>query len=156
LEDSCLSEGVVAMMTKEDIERLDDQGIAAWNDHDAEAWAALFADDAVLIDWTNPEQMRGKDGARGLFGAWVGAFPDMKVEVVSRVVGDDGIAAEVRFSGTNTGSMNMGGMEVPPTNKAVTARGAYIARFQGGTITEFRALPDAAGMMMQLGFMPQM
>jgi steroid delta-isomerase-like uncharacterized protein len=144
------------MMTKEELERLDDQGIAAWNDHDAEAWAALFADDAVVSDWTNPEAMRGKDGARSLFTAWVGAFPDMKVEVVSRVVGDDAVAAEVRFNGTNTGSMNMGGMDVPPTNKSVMGRGAYIARARNGAITEFRALPDAAGMMMQLGFGPQM
>ena len=44
----------------------------------------------------------------------------------------------------------------PPTNKAVTGRGSYIARFRDGKVVEFRSHPDVAGLMMQLGFMPPM
>jgi hypothetical protein len=38
----------------------------------------------------------------------------------------------------------------------VVGRGSYIAKIQGGKIIEFRSHPDVAGLMMQLGFMPQM
>jgi hypothetical protein len=31
-------------MSREEIERLDDQGMAAWDGHDAEGFANLFAD----------------------------------------------------------------------------------------------------------------
>jgi steroid delta-isomerase-like uncharacterized protein len=143
-------------MSKEELERLDDQGMAAWNDHDAEAFLSLFADDFVWYDWTVPEPIRDKEGARQYFNSWVTAFPDMRIKVTNRVVGDDAVASEVEFTGTNTGPMIMGGKEIPPTNKPVTGHGTYIARVRGGKVVEFSSHPDVAGMMMQLGFMPQM
>lgn len=143
-------------MSREDLERLDDQGMSAWDDHDAEAFVSLFADEFVLYDWTLPEPIRDKGEARQYFNAWMTAFPDMRVKQTSRVVGDDAVAAEVQFDGTNSGPMVMAGNEIPPTNKTVTGRGSYIARVRGGKIIEMSAHPDVAGMMMQLGFMPQM
>jgi hypothetical protein len=45
-------------------------------------------------------------------------------------------------------------MEMPPTNKTIQGRGTYFVRVNDdGRIVEFRAHPDAAGMMMQLGLM---
>lgn len=143
-------------MSREDLERLDDQGMSAWDDHDAEAFVSLFADEFVLHDWTLPEPIRDREEARQYFNAWMTAFPDMRVKQTSRVVGDDAVAAEVQFDGTNSGPMVMAGNEIPPTNKTVTGRGSYIARVRGGKIIEMSAHPDVAGMMMQLGFMPQM
>jgi predicted ester cyclase len=143
-------------MSKEELERLDDQGMSAWDAHDAEAFIGLFADDFVLYDWTLPEPIRDKDGVRRYFNAWMTAFPDMQVKQTSRVVGEDAVAAEIEFRGTNTGPMVMAGNEIPPTSKAVTGRGSYIAHVRGGKVVEFSAHPDAAGIMMQLGLMPQM
>jgi steroid delta-isomerase-like uncharacterized protein len=143
-------------VSKEELERLDDQGIAAWNDHDADAFLNLLADDFVWYDWTQPEPIRDRDGARQYFNSWVTAFPDMQIKVVNRVIGDDAVAAELEFAGTNTGPMSMGGNQIPPTNKTVAGRGTYIVRFRGGKVVEFSTHPDVAGLMMQLGFMPQM
>jgi len=143
-------------MSREELEQLDDQGMAAWDQHDADAFVALQADDFVWSDWTLPEPIRDKDGARNYFNSGVTAFPDMKVKQVSRVVGDDAVAAEIEFTGTNTGPMVMGGMEMPPTNRSVVGRGSYIGRVKDGKIIEFKSHPDAAGMMMQLGLMPAM
>lgn len=52
-------------------------------------------------------------------------------------------------------------MEFSPTAELaktieVTGHGTYIVRFRGGKVIEFSSHPDVAGMMMQLGFMPQM
>ena len=143
-------------MSREELERIDDQGIAAWNDHDTDGWVGLLADDFVIYDWTVADPIRDKEGARKYFDAWKTAFPDMQVKQTNRVVGDDAVASEIEFIGTNTGPMNMGGMEMPPTNKAVTGRGTYFARIRGGKVVEFSAHPDAAGIMVQLGLMPGM
>jgi steroid delta-isomerase-like uncharacterized protein len=143
-------------MSKEELERLDDQGMAAWEKHDADAWVDLFADDFVWHDWTTPEPIRDKEGARQYFNSWMTAFPDFRVKTVTRVVSEDGIASEVEFTGTNTGPLAMAGAELPPTNKTVTGRGSYMAWVRNGKIVEFRSHPDAAGMMMQLGMMPAM
>jgi steroid delta-isomerase-like uncharacterized protein len=142
-------------VSKEELERLDDQGMSAWDNHDGNAWVDLFADDFVWHDWTTPEPIRDKEGALKYFNGWMQAFPDMRVTTVDRVIGEDAVAAEIEFSGTNTGPLVMGGMEMPATNQSVTGRGSYIARVRDGKIIEFRSHPDAAGMMMQLGLMPQ-
>lgn len=143
-------------MSKKDLERLDEQGLSAWDAHDADAFVSLLVDDFVWHNWTQPEPIRDKNSAKQYFSSWVTAFPDLKTVRVTRVVGDDAIATEIEWTGTNTGPMLMGGNEIPPTNKSVMGRGSYIARVKGGKIIEFRSHPDVAGMMMQLGFMPQM
>jgi steroid delta-isomerase-like uncharacterized protein len=141
-------------MSREEIERLDEQSLAAWDSHDPDAFVSMLADDFVWYDWTVPEPMRDREAATRYFNGWVTAFPDMKTTSVSRVVGDDAVATEIEWTGTNTGPMVMGGNQIPPTNKSVTGRGTYFARFRDGKVVEFRSHPDVAGVMMQLGMMP--
>ena len=143
-------------MSKEDIERIDDRGMAAWDAGDGQAFADLFAHDFVVTDTTVPEPIRSRDGVVAYVQAWNTAFPDMSVKQTNRVIGEDSVAAEVEFQATNTGPMVMGGMEMPATGKSVIGRGAYFARIRDGKVVEFSAHPDAAGMMMQLGLMPPM
>jgi len=141
-------------MTKDELKRIDDQGLAAWDKHDAEAFASLLADDFVWYDWTTPQPMRDKKAAKEYFNSWMTAFPDLHTKRVSQVIGDDAVASELEFEGTNTGPMNMGGQTMPATKKKVTGHGSYFARVRNGKIVEFRSHPDIAGMMMQLGMMP--
>ena len=143
-------------MSREEIERLDDEGMAAWDGHDAEAFANLFAEGFVVNDVAMPEPITTRDGVRQYAQGWFTAFPDMSIKQTNRVVGDDTVAAEVQFTGTNTGPMMMAGKEIPPTGKSVISKGVYFARARDGKIVEFNGYPDIAGMMMQLGFMPQM
>jgi steroid delta-isomerase-like uncharacterized protein len=143
-------------MNREELERLDDAGMAAWSDHDANAFMDLFADGFVWTDWTMPEPIKTREEGIAYFKAWMTAFPDMQVKTTNRVIGEDAVASEVSWSGTNTGPMSMGGMEIPATNKTAMGRGAYIARAKDGKIVEFNTFPDAAGVMMQLGLMPEM
>jgi hypothetical protein len=50
-------------MSREEIERLDDQGMAAWDGHDAEGFANLFADKFAVNDVAMPEPITTKDGS---------------------------------------------------------------------------------------------
>lgn len=143
-------------MSKQQLEQLDDQGLAAWDAHDGDAFLSLLADDFVWYDWTLPEPMRDKEAARAYFDSWGTAFPDMKTTMTSRIIGDGAIATELEYTGTNTGPMAMGDNEIPPTGKSIRGRGAYMARVRDGKIVEFRTHPDLAGVMMQLGLMPDM
>jgi len=144
------------LMAREELESLDDRGMAAWGAHDAAAFADLFADTFVLNDPAIPDPITTRDGARAYAQGWFTAFPDMNVKQTNRVVGDDAVAGEVEFTGTNTGPMVMAGREIPPTGKTVIGRGSYFVRVKDGRVVEFNSHPDIAGMMMQLGFMPQM
>lgn len=143
-------------MTKDELKRIDDQGLAAWDKHDGDAFVNMLADDFVWYDWATPQPIRDKQAAKAFFDAWMTAFPDMHTRRINQVVGDDAVASELEFTGTNTGPMSMGGQSIPPTQKKVTGRGDYFARIRDGKIVEFRTHSDVAGLMTQMGMMPTM
>jgi steroid delta-isomerase-like uncharacterized protein len=142
-------------MLKHEIERLNDLGLAAWNQHDPDAFVELLSDDFVIYDWTLPGPIRSKDEARKYMQDTLTAFPDMSMEAVVTLLGDDHVVCEVEWTGTNSGPLEVvPGSVLPATGRSVNGHGSYIARVRGGKIYEFRAYLDAAGMMMQLGLIP--
>lgn len=143
------------MSVQENI-RLDEEFIAAWNAHDPDRAVALLSDDVVWKDVGSPEPIHGKAAARQYLQSWFTAFPDLKAVVKNRVVAEDQVAAEVGFTGTNTGPLQMaaGAPAIPATGKKVTGQGTYFVRIQNGKGVEVHSYPDAAGLMMQLGLMP--
>jgi steroid delta-isomerase-like uncharacterized protein len=141
-------------MEREELERIDDIGMEAWNNQDIDGFLAQFGDEFVWNDLTVPEPMTTREQARQYMQGWFTAFPDMRATVVNRVVGENAVAAELQFTGTNTGPLRMGGMEIPATGKSVVGRGSYFVKVgEDGKATEFSSHPDAAGMMAQLGLL---
>lgn len=137
--------------------RLDEEFMSTWNTHDPNRAVALLSDDITWVDVASPERMRSKDAIRQYMQSWFTAFPDMKATTKNRVVMEDQVACEVEFTGTNTGPMQMGAgaPTIQPTGKKITGKGVYFLRFKNGKICEAHTYPDIAGMMMQLGLMPQ-
>jgi steroid delta-isomerase-like uncharacterized protein len=138
-------------MNKDELIALDDRGIGAWDTHDVDSFAAMFADDFVYTDDTVEGTMTSLDQVREYMSGLFTAFPDMRVQELNRVIGDEALAAEVEFTGTNSGPLRMGGMELPATGRQITSHGTYFARAEDGKITEFHAHPNAAKMMIKLG-----
>lgn len=141
-------------MLIEEVRQLDERGMAAWDQHKADDFADMFADDFTLSDVTLPAALHSTDQVRQYMETWFTAFPDMHVRSINRVVSEDAVAAEVEFTGTNTGPFVVGGMEMPATGKSVTGTGTYFVSVRDGKITSFSSHPDVAGMMVQLGMMP--
>jgi steroid delta-isomerase-like uncharacterized protein len=143
-------------MSVQDNLKLDEEEIAAWNAHDVERAVAIFPDDVVWHDVGNPQAFNGKDGIRQYLQSWFSAFPDIKITVKNRVVTEDQVAAEIHFSGTNNGALQLapGVPALPATGRKVSGKGTYFVRFRNGKPVEVHTYPDAAGMMMQLISMP--
>ena len=143
-------------MSVEDVIRLDDRGLRAWDQHDIEGFIGLFDDNAEWADVSMPQPMRGKEAFRQYMQVWFTAFPDMKVRMVNRVVSEDAVATEVAFDGTHNGPLQgpPGTTAIPPTGKKVNGKGVYFAKVRNGKIVEYRSFPDMAGTLMQLGLMP--
>jgi steroid delta-isomerase-like uncharacterized protein len=121
---------------------------------DAAAFTALLADEFTFSDVMAPEAFVGREQVQAYMEGWFTAFPDMRAKTTNRVVTEDQVAAEVEFTGTNTGPLRMGAQEVPATGKPVTGTGTYFASVKDGKFVSFRVYPDVASMMGQLGLMP--
>lgn len=143
-------------MSIQDNLRLDDEEIAAWNAHNAERAAEIFPNDVVWNDISSPQPLQGRDAVRQHLQSWFTAFPDLKITVKNRVVTDEQLAAELEFTGTNSGPLQLapGAPAIPATGRTVHGKGTYFVRFDNGQPVEVHSYPDAAGMMMQLGLMP--
>ena len=143
-------------MSVQENTRLDEEFIAAWNAHDADRALALLSEDVVWQDVASPEPMHGKAAIRPYLQGWFTAFPDLNARVKNRVVTEDQVAAEVEFTGTNSGPLQMapGAPAIPATGKKVTGQGTYFVRIRNGKGVAVHSYPDGAGMMMQLGLIP--
>ena len=144
-------------MSIQDNLKLDEENIAAWNAHDIDRFLAIVSDDIVWHDVGKPQPYKGKEAVRQYMQGWFSAFPDIKITVKNRLITEDQVAAEVEFTGTNTGPLELapGAPLIPATGKQVTGKGTYFVRIKNGKAVEVHTYPDAAGMMMQLGLMPK-
>jgi predicted ester cyclase len=141
-------------MGANDILRLHEETVDSWNRHDPKKFVSYIDEGVVWNDTSTPEPIRGKAGAEEFLNKWITAFPDFKMRTLSTVISEDKIAAELEFSGTNTGPLKVGDQpEIPATNRKVVNRGCVFSKVKNGKFIEVRTYPDLAGMMMQLGLL---
>lgn len=110
----------------------------------------LFAADVVVHDPFMGE-VRGIEAYRQLTAFFQNAFPGHKTKLdVTIAEGDYVVVYHTHFA-TQNGEF----MGLPPTGKQVVVPGLEMYRFQNGKIAEFWRHDDDAGLMRQLGLIPQ-
>ena len=128
--------------------------VAALNRHDAEAFTAFYAPDALIHDPQHPEPLKGRDAIRQDIADFIGAFPDLVFTLKTAVESGDTVAFEGTGTGTQKGPMAGPAGEIPATNRPMEVRFAAFLRVNDqGLIAEERRYFDMAGMMQQLGMM---
>lgn len=127
---------------------VNDRTYAAWNAHDAEAVAAVFAEDAVAREVGSPMEVRGRDGVRARAEALLAAFPDFRLERVELVIDGDRHADRWILTGTHLGDL----YGIPPTGRAVRIEGATFTRVgPDGLVIEDYHFSNMAALLAQLG-----
>jgi steroid delta-isomerase-like uncharacterized protein len=126
---------------------VNDRTYAAWNAHDPDAVAAVFAEHAVSRDAGNPEERRGRAAIRDRAAAILGAFPDFWLERLELVVEGDRHADRWAATGTHDGGL----FGMAPTGRRVRVEGATFSRLgSDGLVVEDTHFWDVAGLMTQL------
>lgn len=118
----------------------------AFNNHDPEAVAVLFAGGGKYVDSAVSSGVKGKalkDYLRGHYAA----FPDARYRLIRNVADRAGLAAcEWQFKGTNTGPFG----DLPPSNRAVVVPGASILQVKAGKIVWLHGYYDRRLLLKQL------
>ena len=124
----------------------------AFNRRDHQAFAALYAVDAIVRDPIYPQPLTGRDAIEQDMVDFFRAFSDARF-TVGRVL-EDGqtVAGEFSISGTHTGPLALPDGEIPATGKPLTFEGAAFSLFNAqGEIVEEHRYYDLAGQLAQLG-----
>lgn len=128
------------------------RAIEAFNRHDADAFAALYADNATAIDPQYERPLQGKEQIRKDIADFFVAFPDARATVEALVTQGDRAAFEVEVTGTHRGPLVTPAGDVPATHRPVSMRGGRFIRVDArGRITECNRYFDIAAIMQQLG-----
>jgi carboxymethylenebutenolidase len=96
----------------------------------------------------------GRDGVRSFYrDHLVGKFfpPDVKMESVSRTVGDSQIVEEIFITFTHTTPIDWLMPGVPPTGKPVAMAVAVVVGFKDGKISHEHIYWDQASVLVQVG-----
>jgi predicted ester cyclase len=122
------------------------------NAHDADGFAAICS---PTVEFTEGgTRMQGQEQIRELWLGYFSAFPDMRLEVMDAVESDDTLAAETRFTGTNTGPMQGPSGEMPPSGRSVAIDSCDYIKIVGDRIQSWHVYIDMADFMGQLGATP--
>jgi steroid delta-isomerase-like uncharacterized protein len=126
---------------------VNDATYAAWNAHDPDAVAAVFAEDAVVREVGGAGESRGRAAIRARAEALFAAFPDLRLERLELVIDGERHADRWVLSGTHRGSL----FGIEPTGRAVRVEGATFSRLgPNGLVVEDVHMSDVAGLLAQL------
>ena len=126
---------------------VNDATYAAWNAHDADAVAAVFAEDAVVREVGTGQVSLGRAAVRARAMALLTAFPDLTLERVELVIDGDRHADRWVLSGTHRGEL----FGIAATGKLVRIEGATFSRLgPDGLVVEDLHFSDTLSLMAQL------
>jgi steroid delta-isomerase-like uncharacterized protein len=127
---------------------VNDRTYAAWNAHDPDAVAAVFAEDAVVREFGSPDVARGRAAVRERAVALLTAFPDFHLERIELIIDGERHADRWVMTGTHRGAL----FGIPPTGRRVRIEGATFTRLgPDGLVVEDVHLSDRVGLLAQLG-----
>jgi steroid delta-isomerase-like uncharacterized protein len=126
---------------------VNDRTYAAWNAHDADAVAAVFADDAVVREIGGVGETRGRAAVRARAEALLTAFPDLRLERLELIIDGERHADRWVLTGTHRGPL----LGLAPTGRRVRVEGATFTRLgPDGLVVEDVHFTDVAGLLAQL------
>jgi hypothetical protein len=76
-----------------------DRLLVAMNEHDLEEFVACYAEDGMIENGYDRVAARGHDELRERFGPMFAAYPELRVEAVSRTVVGDFVVQEEKVTG---------------------------------------------------------
>lgn len=136
------------MDMRERIQRANIASYAAWNSHDADGVAAIFAPDAEIIDISSGITTCGREAIRAVAANRLAGFPDFSLERRMMLIDGNTNSDQWIMRATHTGEY----MGLEPTGRAVEICGATFSEFNDhGLVVRDTHYIDVPAMLRQLG-----
>lgn len=109
----------------------------------------LYAED-YIYHGPGGQELRGRDGIRGLWDVYLTGFPDLSSTVEDMISQGDKLVLRWTIRGTHTGEF----LGVPASNRKITLPITEIFRIADGQLVEAWDQYDRLGLMEQIGGIP--
>jgi steroid delta-isomerase-like uncharacterized protein len=133
-------------MTRDQIVDLFDRRMNAFNDHDVESFADVYAEDAVVESPLGGTH-QGRAAIAAVIAAFLGALSDATSSQDALIIDGDDVVQVVTMSGTDAG----GFMGMAPSGRPAQLPIVAVCRVADGHITHERRIYDFTGMLVQIG-----
>ena len=133
-------------MTRDEIVAFFDRRQDAYDNLDAAALAAGYADDCS-VESPMVGEHTGRAVVEKAFRAVFAAFPDHKLRPDRLVIDGNRVAQILSLEGTNIG----GFLGLPPSGKTFRAPAVFLYEFRDRQIVRERRIYDFTGVLMQIG-----
>jgi predicted ester cyclase len=118
-----------------------------WNQRNLSLIDTYFSPDFVSHHPMEGQFPGGIDGQHAFVETFATGFPDVYCTVEGQEADGDLVRNQLRFTGTNTGSL----MGIPPTGRKAVSKVIITERWQGGKLAETWVEWDPDDLMRQLG-----
>ena len=118
---------------------------ALFEKKDDKALTAMMTDDVVHSDLAQPDDVKGKDGAKKELAVWWKAFPDLTMSVTHAWAFGDVVVAEVETTGTLKGPLGA----LKPSGKTATTHGVDVVGLKSGKIARLTSYTNARELLVQ-------
>jgi len=119
------------------------------NERDTAAFEYYASD--YIYHGPGGQELRGREGIKGLWAVFFAAFPDLRATIDDMVAEGDKLVLRWTVRGTHRGEFQ----GIAPTNKQVTLPIIEMFRVAGGQLVEAWDSFDRLDLMQQLGAIPQ-
>jgi steroid delta-isomerase-like uncharacterized protein len=126
--------------------------IDALNTRSEQQILQLYDANYIGEDLTGNKTRRGTDAIRQWLQNIFLAFPNIHYELEDSFETDERMVVHWIATGNHQGTF----LKIPATGKPVSIHGMSITRIKDGKITEGKLIWDLAGVLRQLGLLPQM
>ncbi len=133
-------------------EELVEEFVAGWNAHDVDRVAALHAEEFEGVDVGRPGSYRGPKGISQLMSESLEAFPDLCLIRDGVVFEGDRAVLVWTAHGTHRGRL----MRIPPTGREICIRGVSVLTIKDDEITHGLYIWDTAGLLRNIGLLPEL
>lgn len=144
------------LVSDDNLRRLVEEIVDAFNAHDLDRVVNWYAEDALHFQPNRQEPLRGRDEIREDYrnATWV-PFPDFHFEL-ERAFGHAGwLCVQGILTGTHEGPIRGPGGEIlPATGRSIHVPICFVVRIEDGKAVEVYEYNDQLGFLTQLGLPP--
>ena len=126
--------------------------ICTWNDHDLDRLVSLYADDFEGKDVGLAQTYYGLAGIRQMAQHYYNAFPDLRFTSTESIIEGNRASLSWISQGTHRGKI----MNIPPTGRSIKVCGITTLSLKNGLVARSSVLWDVAGLLRDIGLLPDL